>query len=152
MSIPEVIVPVDQYQIANLDLILVARLDSTFALCLFDEVHETGALLHMQLGRPGRAIDPELTDNTLATDLLLLDQCLRDLKRSEPLAKHWQAKFIAHTAPGAGGLDRANAIQCFVEAYLADVQIPLAGRTTHSDAPQQLRFRPALAQIVCQSR
>jgi chemotaxis receptor (MCP) glutamine deamidase CheD len=152
MSLPEIIVPIDQFQIATIDMVLVARLNSTFALCVFDDVHESGALLHMQLGRPGRAIDPELTDNTLASDLLLLDQCLAELKRAEPQAKHWRAKFIAHTEAGAGALDRANAIQCFVEAYLADVQIPLAGRTTHSDTPQQLRFRPSLAQIVCQSR
>ena len=75
--LPEAQVPVDQFEIARNDLLLCAQLQASFALCLYDEVQEGGALLHMQIGRPGRVADPELTDNTLSTNLLLLDKCIR---------------------------------------------------------------------------
>ena len=70
--------------------VLWAQLQSSFALCLYDEVQEGGALLHMQIGRPGHVADPELTDNTLSTNLLLLDSCIAELRHSDPRARHWQ--------------------------------------------------------------
>jgi chemotaxis receptor (MCP) glutamine deamidase CheD len=144
---PEVLVPVDQFEVVRNDVVLVAHLRSTFALCVFDDVQEGGALLHMQIGRPGRVNDPDLTDNTLSTDLLLLDRCLADLKRSDPRARHWQARFVAHADERTGGIERAQGIQHFVEAFLADAQIRLSASTMHTDGAQLVRFRPALAQV-----
>ncbi len=100
------IVAVDHYAVSREDRMLCARLAGSFAVCISDEVFEAGALLHMQAGRPGRAMDPELTDNTLSMDLLLLDRCLTELRALEPQAKHWQARFFAHADPAAGGEER----------------------------------------------
>jgi chemotaxis receptor (MCP) glutamine deamidase CheD len=143
----EIIVPVDHFEVTCADVILVAQLRSTFALCIHDEVQEAGAMLHMQVGRPGRVNDAELTDNTLSTDLLLLDRCLAELKRADTRAKHWQAKFIAHADENAGGAERAQGIQHFVEAFLADAKIRLASSVTYTEAPQRLQFRPAMGQL-----
>ncbi len=109
-GLQEVAVPVDQFEIARSDLVLAASLRSSFALCLYDEVNETGALLHMQIGRPGQLIDPELTDNTLSTNLLLLDRCIAELRHSEPRARHWQAKFVAHANERSGGRGSASRV------------------------------------------
>jgi chemotaxis receptor (MCP) glutamine deamidase CheD len=149
-GLQEVAVPVDQFEIARSDLVLAASLRSSFALCLYDEVNETGALLHMQIGRPGQVIDPELTDNTLSTNLLLLDRCIAELRHSEPRARHWQARFVAHANERSGGRERMLGIQSFIEAYLDDVGIGLVSAAAHTEEPMQLRFRPAMAQLRCE--
>jgi chemotaxis receptor (MCP) glutamine deamidase CheD len=149
-ALQEVAVPVDQFEIARYDVVLAASLRSSFALCLYDEVNEGGALLHMQIGRPGRVVDPELTDNTLSTNLLLLDNCIAELRHSEPRARHWQAKFIAHADERSGGRERMLGIQSFIEAYLEDVGIGLVSASAHTEEPMQLRFRPAMGQLRCE--
>ena len=148
--LPEVMVPVDQFEIARQDLVLCAQLRSSFALCLYDEVQEGGALLHMQIGRPGRVADPELTDNTLSTNLLLLDKCLEVLKLSDPRARHWLAKFVAHADERAGGRELALGVQSFIEAYLEDVGIGLVSAAVHSDESLRLSFRPSMGQLRCE--
>jgi chemotaxis receptor (MCP) glutamine deamidase CheD len=147
---PEVQVPVDQFEIARHDLVLCAQLQGSFALCLYDEVQEGGALLHMQIGRPGRVADPELTDNTLSTNLLLLDSCIAELKHSDPRARHWLSKFVAHADERKGGNELALGIQSFIEAYLEDVGIGLVSAAIHSDELLRLSFRPAMGQLRCE--
>jgi chemotaxis receptor (MCP) glutamine deamidase CheD len=148
--LPEVQVPVDLFEIARYDVVLCAQLQSSFALCLYDAVHEGGAMLHMQIGRPGGARDPELTDNTLSTNLLLLDKCISELKQSDPRARHWQAKFVAHAEERRGGRELALGIQSFVEAYLEDVSIGLVSAAAHCDEPLRLSFRPVMGQLRCE--
>ena len=149
-ALSEVQVPVDQFQVARNDVLLSADLQSSFALCLYDEVQEGGALLHMQIGRPGRVADPELTDNTLSTNLLLLDKCIAELRQSDPRARHWQAKFVAHADERNGGRERMLGIQSFIEAYLEDVGIGLVSAAAHADEPLQVSFRPAMGQLRCE--
>jgi len=146
----EVEVPVDQFEIARYDVLLTAVLRSSFALCLYDELQEGGALLHLQIGRPGQISDPELTDNTLSTNLLLLDRCLADLRQVDPRARHGQAKFVAHAGERSGGRERLLGIQSFIEAYLDDVGIRLVAATGHIEAPVAVQFRPALGQLRCE--
>src|SRR5690606_4546764 len=149
-SPPETTVAVDSYLVATSDQILRARLHGSFALCLSDEVHETGAMVHVQAGRPGRVgNNPDLTDNTLSTDLLLLDRCLAELRQAEPRARHWQARFVAHADPQAGGFDRLSALQAFIEVYLEDTGVRLTSAVTHDGPDRQPSFRPALRQLQC---
>lgn len=147
---PEVTVPVDTFLVAHRDQVLCARLKGSFALCISDEVQETGALVHVQAGRPGRiGNNPDLTDNTLSTDLLLLDRCLHDLRVAEPRARHWQARFVAHADPAAGGFERLSALQAFVEVYLEDTGVRLTSAATHDGPMRRLAFRPALRTLRC---
>ncbi len=79
--VPEIRVDPDHFDVVTRDVVLVAELNSTFALCLYDAVLESGALIHLRIGPPGRVQDPELTDTTLSTDLLLLDRCFVELRK-----------------------------------------------------------------------
>jgi hypothetical protein len=147
----EITGPVDQFEVASKDSLLVARLSGSFALCLCDDVQEAGALLHMQAGRPGRTSDAELTDNTLSMNLLLLDRCLAELRAIAPQARHWQAHFVAHADPQAGGAERLQGLQAFLAAALEDVGVALADGSVHEEATQWLSFRPALRQLRCEA-
>jgi hypothetical protein len=141
------VVPVDHYTVVADDRLLCARLAGSFAVCISDEVFDAGALLHMQAGRPGKATDAELTDNTLSMDLLLLDRCLAELRAIEPQARHWQARFFAHADPNAGGEERLLGLRAFFEAALEDAGVVMVGGTVYEGAPQLLSFRPALRQL-----
>ncbi|MEJ0099596.1 MAG: hypothetical protein WDO12_07600 [Pseudomonadota bacterium] len=146
-----VVVGIDHYAVAREDRLLCARLAGSFAVCISDEVFESGALLHMQVGRPGRPTDAELTDNTLSMDLLLLDRCVAELRAVEPQARHWQARFFAHADPNAGGEERLLGLRAFFEAALEDTGIVMAGGNFYEGATQWLSFRPAMRQMRCEA-
>ncbi|MEP7312303.1 MAG: hypothetical protein ABI859_06950 [Pseudomonadota bacterium] len=133
------------------DRVLVAQLQSTYALCLYDAVEESGALLHLRVGPPGRATDPELTDTSLTTDLMLLDRCLSELRRIDGRAKHLQAKVVGQIEDGGGAHERFDAIEKFLTAYLADADVHLVSCYARPGAEQLLRFRPAMGQLRCEA-
>lgn len=146
----QVLVPVDQFVVTQQDVVLVAELQGSVALCLCDDVQDSGGLLHIQAGLPVHARNPELTDNTLSSDLLLVDRCVAELKRKEPRAKHWQARLIGHASDLTGGMERAMGIQSFIEACLQDAEVRLVSSTVHEGGPRRLLFRPSLAQLNCE--
>ncbi len=148
--VPEIRVEPDHFDVVNRDVVLVAQLDSTFALCLYDAVLESGALVHLRVGPPGRVQDPELTDTTLSTDLLLLDRCFVELRKSEPRAQHWQAKVVGQVQDLPGARERFDGVQSFLSAFLNDTNVKLISCDTHVDHVQLLKFRPAMGQVRAQ--
>ena len=145
--IPEIRVEPDHFDVVTKDVVLVAQLESTFALCLYDAVLESGALVHLRVGPPGRVQDPELTDTTLSTDLLLLDRCFAELRKSEPRAQHWQAKVVGQVQNTPGARERFDGVQGFLSAFLNDTNVKLVSCDTHVDHVQLLRFRPAMGHV-----
>jgi chemotaxis receptor (MCP) glutamine deamidase CheD len=146
-SVPEIRVEPDHFDVVTRDVVLVAQLDSTFALCLYDAVLESGALVHLRVGPPGRVQDPELTDTTLSTDLLLLDRCFGELRKSEPRAQHWQAKVVGQVQDSPGARERFDGVQSFLSAFLSDTNVKLVSCDTHVNRVQLLRFRPAMGHV-----
>jgi hypothetical protein len=94
--------------------------------------------------------EPELTDTTLSTDLLLLDRCFAELRKSEPRAQHWQAKVVGQVQNSRGALERFDGVCSFLSAFLADTNVKLVSVDTHVDLVQLLRFRPAMGQVRSQ--
>jgi chemotaxis receptor (MCP) glutamine deamidase CheD len=146
--VPEIRVEPDHFDVVTRDVVLVAQLESTFALCLYDAVLESGALIHLRIGPPGRAQDPELTDTSLSTDLLLLDRCFGDLRKSEPRAQHWQAKVVGQVQDSPGARERFDGVQSFLSAFLDDSNVKLISVDTHVDRVQLLKFRPAMGHVL----
>jgi chemotaxis receptor (MCP) glutamine deamidase CheD len=146
-SVPEIRVDPDHFDVVTKDVVLVAELDSTFALCLYDAVLESGALVHLRVGPPGRIQDPELTDTSLSTDLLLLDRCFAELRKCEPRAQHWQAKVVGQVQDLPGARERFDGVQGFLTAFLHDTEVKLVSCDTHVDHVQLLRFRPAMGHV-----
>jgi chemotaxis receptor (MCP) glutamine deamidase CheD len=146
-SVPEIRVEPDHFDVTTNDVVLVARLESTFALCLYDAVLESGALVHLRVAPPGRVQDPELTDTTLSTDLLLLDRCFAELRKSEPRAQHWQAKVVGQVQDAPGARERFDGVQAFLSAFLNDTKVKLVSCDTHVEHVQLLKFRPAMGHV-----
>jgi chemotaxis receptor (MCP) glutamine deamidase CheD len=151
LSIPERQVNSDDYLISSQDVLLCAELHSSLVVCLYDEVEEDGALLHLRLAAPGQSRDPNLSDNTLSSDLALLDRALRELAAACPRAQHWQAKLVAQTEDQASARARCDGLQSFISAFLQDAQIKVRSCVAHVDENVSVRFRPAMGQLRTQT-
>ena len=150
-TIPERPVNADDYLITSEDVILSAQLHSSLVVCLYDEVEEDGALLHLRLAAPGQSRDPNLTDNTLSSDLALLDRALRELAAANPRAQHWQAKLVAQTEDQASARARCDGLQSFISAFLQDARIRVVSSVAHVESTVIVRFRPAMGQLHTQT-
>jgi len=145
--VPELLVAADDYRIVTEDQVLCARLNSSLVVCLYDAVEEHGALLHLRLATPGQSRDPNLTDNTLSSDLALLDRALRELAAASPRAQHWQAKLVAQTEDQTSARVRCEGLQAFIGACLQDAGIKLVSSLAHLEPTVGVRFRPAMGQL-----
>ena len=137
----------DDYRVVTADTMLCAQLHSSLVVCLYDAVEEDGALLHLRLAAPGHARDPNLTDNTLASDLALLDRALRELSVTSPRSRHWQAKLVAQTEEHASARVRCEGLQAFIGAFLQDAGIEVVSAMAHAEPTVRVRFRPAMGQV-----
>jgi chemotaxis receptor (MCP) glutamine deamidase CheD len=141
----------DDYRIVSEDVVLCAILSSSLVVCLYDAVHESGALLHLRLAAPGQSRDPNLTDNTLAGDLALLERALRELAAACPRAQHWQAKLVAQMEDRDSSRVRCEGLQAFISAYLQDAGITVVSAVAHAEAAVSVRFRPSMGQVRTQT-
>jgi chemotaxis receptor (MCP) glutamine deamidase CheD len=144
---PDLPVAADDYRIVTDDIVLCANLHSSLVVCLYDAVEEHGALMHLRLAAPGHSRDPNLTDNTLSSDLALLDRAMRELGAVSPRAQHWQAKLVAHTEDQASARVRCEGLQAFIGAFLQDAGIQVVSSMAHMDPVVNVRFRPAMGQV-----
>ncbi len=101
-TIPERQVKADDYQIVSEDVILSAELHSSLVVCLYDEVEQDGALLHLRLAAPGQSRDPNLTDNTLIERPGAARSCAARTRRRQPASPA--------LAGEAGGANRGSGI------------------------------------------
>jgi len=137
----------DDYRATSADVVLGAQLHSSLAVCLYDESEPDGALLHLRLGVPGQARDPDLTDNTLSGDLALLDRAMRELTGANPRAQHWRARLVAHSEDQEAARNRCEALQAFIVAFLQDAGVTVVGTAVHVAESVTVRFRPAMGQV-----
>ena len=142
----------DDFAVVDSDTWLAASLQSSVALCLYDAVHESGALIHLRVTPPSFAGRTDVSDATLSTNLELLERCVSRLRATSPRAQHWQAKIAAHFDDGAASVERGTQLQGFLAAFLRDAGILLSGVTIHHEPGVSLRFRPAMGQVIAAVR
>jgi chemotaxis receptor (MCP) glutamine deamidase CheD len=139
----EVIVAPDRFEVVTDDAVLKAELHSAIAVCVYDAVEEAGALLHLRfIIRGPKPLD--VTDTTLATELLLLDRCVESFREAAPGARNLQAKIAAHLPDGPDAMGPCRTVLTLVSCFLQD-----AGATTSSPdmtvgTPRRLTFRPSM--------
>ena len=140
----EVIVAPDRFEVVQDDAVLVAELRSATAVCLYDAVEESGALLHLRfIIRSAKPAD--VTDTTLATELLLLDRCIESLREAAPNAKNLQAKLAAHLPDNPDALRACENVLTLVKHFLDDSGMTVVtSDVAGGNAARVLRFRPSM--------
>jgi chemotaxis receptor (MCP) glutamine deamidase CheD len=142
---PERIVEPDRFEVVEAEGLLRATLSSAIAVCIHDTLEEVGALLHLRfVVRADRSGD--VTDTTLATELLLLDRCLQSLREVAPAARNLRARTIAHlpaAAPRAG----CDAVLELIGQFLRDQGAEVHAPDLAQSAPRQVAFRPCMGSL-----
>lgn len=139
----EIIVGSDRFEVVTEDVILRAHLNSAIAVCVFDTVDEAGALLHLRcVARPGS--NPDATDTTLATELLLLDRCIETLRTAVPQARALKARMIVHVPADSNARRACDSTLALVGHFMQDVGAELAPLDLGTDQPREVVFRPCM--------
>jgi chemotaxis receptor (MCP) glutamine deamidase CheD len=144
MDRQEIHVAPDRFEVTAEDAILVTELRSAVAVCVYDAAEEAGALLHLRcIVKPSKPAD--VTDTTLATELLLLDRCLEALREAAPGARRLQARIVAHLADGAQAM--CDTVVTVVRHFLADAGVEVLPEDIAAGPARTLRFRPGMGWV-----
>jgi chemotaxis receptor (MCP) glutamine deamidase CheD len=142
----EINVAADRFEVAGDDVILVAELRSAIAVCVYDAVEEAGALLHLRfIVRHAKPAD--MTDTTLATELLLLDRCVESMREIAPAARNLQARIVAHISDHPHARETCETVLLLVRQFLADADVRLLPADIGSGPARNLRFRPSMGWV-----
>jgi chemotaxis receptor (MCP) glutamine deamidase CheD len=143
---PEIEVRPDRYEVVADDTVLTAELHSGIAVCLFDAVVEAGALLHLRcILRSDKPAD--VTDSTLATELLLLDRCVQALREAVPSARNIQAKIAAHFPSDDAALAASRSVLALVSHFLSDAGATTVAPDVATGSARRVHFRPGMGHL-----
>jgi chemotaxis receptor (MCP) glutamine deamidase CheD len=139
----EITVAPDGFEVAADDAILVAELQSAIAICVYDAVEEAGGLLHLRcIVRTPKPVD--MTDSTLATELLLLDRCVEAMRELTPGARNLQARVVAHLSDHPKARETCESVLQMVEHFLMDAGVKVLPVDIAAGKARALRFRPSM--------
>jgi chemotaxis receptor (MCP) glutamine deamidase CheD len=142
----EIHVAPDRFEVTAEDAILTTELQSAVAVCMYDAAEEAGALLHLRcIVRTTKPLD--VTDTTLATELLLLDRCLEALRAAAPAARHLQARIVAHLAESVHARPMCETVMNIVRHYLTDAGVRMLPEDVAAGPVRTLRFRPGMGWV-----
>jgi chemotaxis receptor (MCP) glutamine deamidase CheD len=139
----EITVAPDRFEVAADDAVLVTDLRSAIAICVYDAVEEAGALLHLRcIVRTPKPID--MTDITLATELLLLDRCVESIREVAPTARNLQARVVAHLPDHPQAQETFGIVLNMIQHFLADAGVKVLPLDMASGQVRAVRFRPSM--------
>jgi len=146
MESREIHVAPDRFELSSGASLLVTELSSAIAVCLYDAAEEAGALLHLRcVAKSSQPAD--VTDTTLATELLLLDRCLQTLQESSPEARDLQARIVVHLADTPQARAAYDSVIKLVKHFLEDAKVTLLPEDVATGQPRRLRFRPSMGWV-----
>jgi chemotaxis receptor (MCP) glutamine deamidase CheD len=142
----EIHVAPDRFEVTAEDAILTTELKSAVAVCMYDAAEEAGALLHLRcIIRAAKPVD--VTDTTLATELLLLDRCLEALRAAAPAARQLQARIVAHLSESSHARPVCETVMNVVRHYLSDAGVQMLPEDVAAGPVRTLRFRPGMGWV-----
>ena len=142
----EILVGSDQFEVVTDDVLLRAQLSCAMAVCVFDTVDEAGALLHLRcVARQGS--NPDATDTTLATELLLLDRCVEDLRTAVPQARALKAHIVVHLPAQSTARAACESMLTLVGHFMQDIGAELAPVDLDTGEPREVLFRPCMGTL-----
>ena len=146
METREIHVAPDRFELSSGEALLVTELSSAIAVCLYDAAEEAGALLHLRcIVKSAKPAD--VTDTTLATELLLLDRCLQSLREQSPAARDLQGRIVVHLADTPQARAAYDSVIKLVKHFLEDAKVTLLPEDVATGQPRRLRFRPNMGWV-----
>ncbi len=115
----------DAFRISRDPVPLSCVLSAAVAVCVSDDTQGVGGLLHLRFVPHSLSKPADLTDNTLSSDLLLLDRFCKELRSAGARKQSWRVQLIGHI-PVTDGMDTpAATLLDLLRAYFADSRLPV---------------------------
>jgi hypothetical protein len=118
-------VQADAFGVSRDGSLLVAELSAALAVCVYDDTQAVAGLLHLRYVATSNDQPLDLTDNTLSSDLLLMDRFCKDLRELGARKQSWRVDIFAHTPEQPGMEAPAATVLDLVKAYFNDSRRPV---------------------------
>lgn len=126
MSNPaELYVEPDAFRVARESVLLACELRAAVAVCIYDDTQAVGGLLHLKYVATSNDQPLDLTDNTLSSNVLLMDRFCKELRAAGARKQSWRASIVAHMPAHPGMQGPAATVLDLVKAYFADGRLPV---------------------------
>jgi len=122
--VPQILVEPDAFRVSR-NAVLVAQIRAALAVCVHDDTQGVGGLLHLRYVATNNNLPLDLTDNTLSSNLLLMDRFCKELRGLGARKQSWRVSVLGHTPEGAGMAAPAATVIDLVKAYFADSRLPV---------------------------
>lgn len=147
-SVPqEILVPADAFRLGNESVLLVAELHAALAVCLYDDTQSVGGLLHLRYVATQGNQPIDLTDNTLSSDLLLMDRFCKELRSAGARKQSWRVSIFGHTPETPAMQGPAATVIDLSKAYFADARLPVECREFRRGHGLAVRLDPRAGRI-----
>lgn len=132
----------DAFRVAKQSVLLSCELHAALAVCVFDDTQGAGGLIHLRYVAQLNGQPAELTDNTLSSDLLLLDRFCKELRRLGARKQSWRVRVFAHVPKSPQSDEHAATVLDLIKAYFSDGRFAAECEEIRRDAPVVVRFDP----------
>lgn len=138
----EILVQSDAFRVARGNSLLIAELTAALAVCVYDDTQGVGGMLHLRYVATNGDQPLDLTDNTLSSDLLLMDRFCKELRMIGARKQSWRVSIFGHT-PDKVGMDvTAATVLDLVKAYFADGRLPVECKESRRALGLVVRMEP----------
>ena len=145
---PELLIQPEEYQVANVQVVLAVPLASSLAVCIHDDTQGAGGALHLRYSVSHEGRPSDLTDNTLSSNLLLLDRYCKDMRGLGARKTSWRVRIVGHVPLNAGMEQPAANVVDLLKAYFADNRLPVDCKEIKRSHGVMLRMEAHSGKIV----
>ena len=126
----EQLVQPDAYLVSREESLLVAELRAALAVCVYDDTQPVAGLLHLRYVATENGQPLDLTDNTLSSDLLLMDRFCKELRAAGGRKQSWRVNIYGHTPETPAMAGPAATVIDLAKAYFSDARLPIECKET----------------------
>jgi chemotaxis receptor (MCP) glutamine deamidase CheD len=144
---PEVVVEPDAFRVSKESGLLSCELRGALAVCVYDDTQAAGGLLHLRYVALANDQPIDLTDNTLSSDLLLMDRFCKELRLTGARKQSWRVSIFGHTPALPGIEGPAATVIDLSKAYFADARLPVECKEFNRPLGLLVKFDPRAGSI-----
>lgn len=137
---PELLVEADTFRVARESVLLTCELRAALAVCVHDDTQGAGGLLHLRYVATNDNQPLDLTDNTLSSNLLLMDRFCKELRSVGARKQSWRVSLYAHTPKQQSMEGPAATVVDLIKAYFNDSRYPLECKELQRELGVLVRF------------
>lgn len=136
----EIAVEPDTFRISSESRVLAAELRAALAVCLHDDTQGVGGLLHLRYVATDGHHPLDLTDNTLSSNLLLMERFCKELRSAGARKQSWRVSILGHLSQTPGMEGPAATVIDLAKAYFSDARLPLTCKEFRRTAALAVRL------------